>query len=49
MTDVLRFDDLALEVPVPERGIHSQTLSDADGVTLVLFFGPEQGTSSVSA
>ncbi len=29
--------DLAAEASVPTRGIHSQTLSDADGVELVLF------------
>ncbi len=29
--------DLAREAPIPARGIHSQTLSDADGVELVLF------------
>lgn len=46
MTDVLRFDDLVLEVPAPERGIHSQTLSDSDGVTLVLFaFAPGEELS----
>jgi quercetin dioxygenase-like cupin family protein len=31
------FADLAAEASVPKRGIHSQTLSDADGVELVLF------------
>jgi len=31
------FGDLAAEAPIPDRGIHSQTLSDADGVELVLF------------
>lgn len=31
------FPDLAAEEVVPARGIHSQTLSDADGVELVLF------------
>lgn len=31
------FPDLAAEATVPRRGIHSQTLSDADGVELVLF------------
>lgn len=30
-------DDLAAEASIPKRGIHSQTLSDADGVELVLF------------
>jgi quercetin dioxygenase-like cupin family protein len=29
--------DLGAEASVPTRGIHSQTLSDADGVELVLF------------
>jgi len=29
--------DLAAEAPVPERGIHSQTLSSDDGIELVLF------------
>ena len=29
--------DLAAEATIPARGIHSQTLSDADGVELVLF------------
>jgi len=31
------FVDLADEAPLPRRGILSQTLSDADGVELVLF------------
>ncbi len=31
------FPDLMAEEVVPTRGIHSQTLSDADGVELVLF------------
>ncbi len=31
------FPDLSTEAPVVARGIHSQTLSDADGVELVLF------------
>lgn len=31
------YADLAAEADVPRRGIHSQTLSDADGVELVLF------------
>jgi quercetin dioxygenase-like cupin family protein len=31
------FPDLAAEEVVPTRGIHSQTLSDADGVELVMF------------
>lgn len=29
--------DLPREAPIPPRGIHSQTLSDEDGVELVLF------------
>jgi quercetin dioxygenase-like cupin family protein len=29
--------DLAAEAAIPKRGIHSQTLSDGDGVELVLF------------
>jgi quercetin dioxygenase-like cupin family protein len=37
MDPVVRFDRLADEAPVPARGILSQTLSDADGVTLILF------------
>lgn len=31
------FPDLAAEADAPRRGIHSQTLSKADGVELVLF------------
>jgi quercetin dioxygenase-like cupin family protein len=31
------FPDLIAEAPVPDRGIHSQTLSNEDGVELVLF------------
>jgi len=31
------FPDLAAEAELPKRGIHSQTLSDSDGVELVLF------------
>ena len=31
------YPDLGAEATVPRRGIHSQTLSDADGVELVLF------------
>ena len=31
------FPDLAAEAEIPKRGIHSQTLSDSDGVELVLF------------
>ena len=37
MTDLVRFADLAAESPIPARGILSQTLSDADGLTLALF------------
>jgi quercetin dioxygenase-like cupin family protein len=46
MDELVRFEDLAAEAPIPERGIHSQTLSDADGVTLVLFaFAPAEELS----
>jgi quercetin dioxygenase-like cupin family protein len=31
------YADLTAEAAMPARGIHSQTLSDADGVELVLF------------
>jgi quercetin dioxygenase-like cupin family protein len=31
------YADLAAEASMPRRGIHSQTLSDVDGVELVLF------------
>jgi quercetin dioxygenase-like cupin family protein len=31
------YADLTAEASIPLRGIHSQTLSDADGVELVLF------------
>lgn len=31
------FPDLAAEADAPRRGIHSQTLSKADGVELVMF------------
>jgi quercetin dioxygenase-like cupin family protein len=39
MTDRLAtwFTDLTAEAPIPARGIHSQTISDEDGVELVLF------------
>jgi quercetin dioxygenase-like cupin family protein len=37
MSGHTRFLDLLAEAPVPARGILSQTLSDEDGVTLVLF------------
>ena len=33
----LVFQDLLAEAPIPARGIHSQTVSDEDGVELVLF------------
>lgn len=29
--------DLAVEAPLPERGIHSQTVAKEDGIELVLF------------
>ncbi|HEX7950020.1 MAG TPA: cupin domain-containing protein [Candidatus Limnocylindrales bacterium] len=43
--------DLLAEAPIPARGIHSQTLSDADGVELILFaFAPgEQLSEHTSA
>lgn len=31
------FPDLAAEATIPARGIHSQTVSEADGVEVVLF------------
>ena len=31
------YPDLTAEASIPHRGIHSQTLSEADGVDLVLF------------
>ena len=31
------FRDLVAEAPIPERGIHSQTLSNENGIELVLF------------
>ncbi len=31
------FADLLEEAPIPRRGIHSQTVSEGDGVELVLF------------
>jgi len=34
---VTLFRDLLAEAPIPPRGIHSQTISDEDGVELVLF------------
>ncbi len=37
MTDHTFVPDLAAEGPVPPRGILSQTISDEDGVELVLF------------
>lgn len=46
MDGLVRFADLAAEAPVPERGIHSQTLTEADGVTLLLFaFAPGEELS----
>ena len=40
------FQDLAMEAPVPARGILSQTLSDEDGIELVLFaFAPGERLS----
>lgn len=43
--------DLLAEAPIPARGIHSQTVSNADGVELVLFaFAPgEQLSEHTSA
>ena len=43
--------DLAAEAVIPARGIHSQTISNADGVELVLFaFAPgEQLSEHTSA
>jgi quercetin dioxygenase-like cupin family protein len=39
-------DDLLAEAPIPSRGIHSQTVSDVDGVELVLFaFAPGERLS----
>ncbi len=45
------YTDLAAEAPIPARGIHSQTLSNEDGVELVLFaFAPgEQLSEHTSA
>lgn len=45
------FRDLASEAPVPARGILSQTLSDADGIEVLLFaFAPgEQLSEHTSA
>jgi quercetin dioxygenase-like cupin family protein len=31
------FEDLVSEAAIPKRGIHSQTISDEDGVELILF------------
>lgn len=46
MSGHTRFDDLVAEASVPARGIHSQTLSDEDGVTLILFaFAPGEELS----
>jgi quercetin dioxygenase-like cupin family protein len=43
--------DLVAEAPIPARGIHSQTISSADGLELVLFaFAPgEQLSEHTSA
>ena len=42
--------DLTAEAPIPERGILSQTLSDQDGVRLVLFsFAPGEELSEHTA
>lgn len=35
--NVIVFEDLIAEAPIPPRGIHSQTLSDEGGIELVLF------------
>ncbi len=35
--DATIFTDLIAEAPIPRRGIHSQTLSDEDGIELELF------------
>ncbi len=45
------FHDLVAEAPVPARGIHSQTVSNVDGIELVLFaFAPgEQLSEHTSA
>jgi quercetin dioxygenase-like cupin family protein len=45
------FRDLVAEAPVPARGIYSQTLSDENGIELVLFaFAPgEQLSEHTSA
>lgn len=37
MSGATRFTDLVAEAPIPARGILSQTVSDADGVSLILF------------
>ena len=40
------FEDLEAEAPIPRRGILSQTLSEADGIELVLFaFAPGERLS----
>jgi quercetin dioxygenase-like cupin family protein len=40
------FRDLVAEASIPARGIHSQTVSDEDGVELVLFaFAPGERLS----
>lgn len=44
------FRDLVAEAPIPARGIHSQTLSDEDGIELVLFaFAPGEQLSEHTA
>lgn len=47
MTDLPTiFDDLLAEAPIPARGIHSQTVSDQDGIELILFaFAPGERLS----
>lgn len=50
-TSATYLDDIVAEAPIPARGIHSQTVSNADGVELVLFaFAPgEQLSEHTSA
>ncbi len=48
--DATVYPDLLAEAPVPARGIHSQTLSDADGIELELFaFAPGERLSEHTA
>ncbi len=48
--DATVYSDLLAEAPVPARGIHSQTLSDADGIELELFaFAPGERLSEHTA